>query len=233
MRFRPLLGTVLVSCLLAPLTSCTDSPSLTSIVISPSTFTTTIALTANGQVAPPSQQLWTQYTATGYYTHPNHQPIVKDLTNQVTWLSYTPLLVTVNSSGIATVTGSAIGFSQITASMPGFNGDIISNASTFTVNAPTSTSTSDVVSMTMSPSSPTLSTGIPNLGFAVVGTTGTGETENLTTSSTWTSSTPTVATINSRTGLATITGAGQSAIVATYTNPDGLQVTAETVLTVD
>lgn len=231
MRFRPQLSMLALSLLMLPFTSCTDDPSLTSIVISPSAYTATIAFLSNGQVAPASEQLWTQYTATGYYTHPGHAAITKDLTNQVTWLSYTPLLVTINSSGVATVAGTAIGFTQIAASMPGFHGDVVSNDSTFTVQLPSSTTTTDVVDLTISPANPTVSAGATE-GFVAVGTTGTAGTEQLTTASTWTSSNPSVATIGAKTGLATTIAAGTSQIVATYTNADGFPVTATTQLTV-
>jgi len=233
MRFRPLLSMLALSLGLLPFTSCTDDPSLTSIVISPSAFTTTLAFLPNGQVAPPSEQIWTQYTATGYYTHPGHEAITKDLTNQVTWLSYTPLLVTINSSGVATVAGTAVGFTQIAASLPGFHGDVVSNASTFTVNLPTSISTTDVTSLTISPSDPLVPAGTTQQGFAALGATGTGASLPLTTASTWTSSNPAVATIGAKTGVATIVGSGSSAIVATYTNSDGFQVTATTLLQVE
>lgn len=232
MRYRSLLGALLAACLILPSTSCVTGPSLTSIVISPSTFTTTLALLPNGQAAPSSEQIWTQYTATGYYTHPGHPAETKDLTNQVTWLSYTPLLVTINSSGIATVTGSATGFSQITASLQGFNGLITSNTSTFTVNLPTSTTSSDVTSISISPASPTLSGINQTESFVAIGTTASGSTENLTAAVTWTSSNTAVSTIGARTGVATALAPGTSTIVATYVNSDGLQATGYTTLTV-
>jgi len=227
---RTLLKALMLIGMVLPIASC-SSPSLTSITISPSAFTTTLVLTSSGQSAPPSQQFWTKYTATGSYGHPGHPAITKDITDQVTWLSYTPLLVTINSSGVATVSGTATGFTQIAASMPGFNGDIISNASTFTVNLPTTITTSDVTSLAISPTAPTLPAVGKTQGFTVIGTTGTGQTENLTTAAVWTSSTPLVATI-SNTGLATATGVGTSVIVATYTNSDGTQVTASETLVV-
>jgi len=233
---RTLLKALMLIGMVLPIASCT-SPSLTSITISPSTFTTTLAVTASGQSAPPSQQMWTQYTATGSYSHPGHPAITKDITDEVTWLSYTPLLVTINSSGIATVSGQATGFSQIAASMPGFNGDIISNASTFTVNSPTNVTTSDVTSLAFTPANPTITLAkTKTLGLTVTGTTGTGQTENLTNSVTWTSSTPLVATIGpsngSAPGLVSAINVGTSVIVATYTNSDGTMVTASTILTV-
>lgn len=70
------------------------------------------------------------------------------------------------------------------------------------------------------------------MGFSVIGTTGTGATEDLATASTWTSSNPGVAMIGLKTGVGTTVGAGTSSIVATYTNPDGFAVTAYTTLTV-
>lgn len=225
------LRAVLLAGLLLPLASCGNT-SLTTIVISPTAFTATLALSQNGTALPPGQQLWTQYTATGYYGHAGHQT-TRDLTNEVNWMSYTPLLVTINSSGIAVVSGQATGYTQITASAPGYSGDIISNASTFTVNLPSSTATSDVVSLVIAPIDPSLTAVGKTVGLTAIGTTGTGQTENLTTAVVWTSSTPLVATIGQSTGLATATGAGTSIIVATYTNPvDGLQVTANTTLTV-
>lgn len=232
MRFRPLLSMLALGLGMLPFTSCTDDPSLTSIVISPTSYTATLTLLANGSPAPPSEQLWTQYTATGYYTHPGHEAIVKDITKQVTWLSYTPLLVTVSSSGVATVAGNATGFTQITASMSGFHGLVSSNQSTFTVNLPNSVSTSDVTSLSITPANPSVAAGTTQEGFVAIGTTGTGSTESLTTASTWTSSNPSVATIGAKTGLAAIVGPGTSTIVATYSNADGFSVTATTQLTV-
>jgi Bacterial Ig-like domain (group 2) len=231
MRYRPLLGAFFLLLFMMPLTSCINGPSLTSIVISPSAFTTTLAFLPNGEVAPSSEQIWTQYTATGYYSHPGHPAETKDLTNQVKWLSYTPLLMTVNSSGVVTVTGAATGFSQITASMEGFNGLVISNASTFTVNLPSSISSTDFTSLSISPANPTVAAGTQE-AFVAIGSTGAGGTAPLTTLATWTSSNPSVATIGAKTGLATTITAGTSTIVATYTNPDGLEVTALSTLTV-
>jgi len=142
------------------------------------------------------------------------------------------LLVTVNSSGVAAVAGTEVGFSQITASEPGFNGDIISNASTFTVNLPTTITTTDVTSLSVVPASPVVAAPGLAVGFSAIGTTGTGTQVNLT-SATWTSSNLGVATINATTGAGTTNGAGTSAIVATYTNPDGVKVTGYTILTVE
>ncbi len=232
MRDRSLLGAGLLIVALLPIVSCSTSPSLTSISINPSTYTTTLVLTANGAPAPTNQQGQTLFTATGYYTHPGHAATTKDITDQVSWLSYTPQLVTVASDGTATVTGGAIGSTIVTASMPGFHGDIVSTPSTFTVTLPTTSGkTPDVVSLTVTPTNPVILVG-QSVGFSAIGTTGNGGSENLTDLSVWTSSSPTVCAIVATTGNCATTGAGTSAITATYTNADGIQVTGFTTLSV-
>lgn len=231
MRIRSLLGVALLTGTLLPVVSCNNSPSLTSIVIAPTNPTTELALLANGSPAPAGDQIQTYYTATGYYTHPGHPPIVRDITDQVTWYTYTPDLVTVSTSGVATPAGNAIGYTQITASMHGFNGDIISNSSTFTVTLPSNITTTDVISLTITPTNPSILTG-QSIGFNAIGTTGTGTQINLTNQSTWGSSSMAVCAIVATTGNCTTTGAGTAAITATYTNADGIQVTGFTTLKV-
>lgn len=232
MRIRSLLGTAMLMGALFPVVSCSTSPSLTSITISPTSFSTTVVLTASGAPAPPSQQLSTQFTALGSYTRPGHAAVTKDLTDQVTWLSYTPSMVTINNSGVATVAGGVIGSTQITASMEGFHGDVVSSPSTFSVALPSTTNkTSDVVTLTITPANPIILVG-QSAGFSAIGTTGNGGSENLTDLSVWTSSNSTVCNINAATGVCNSTGAGTAAITATYTNADGIQVTGYTVLSV-
>jgi len=232
MRYRPLLGILLAGALMTPIMSCTNDPSLTQIVISPSAFTTVLVLLPDGEVAPSSDQATVQYTATGYYTHPNHAPITKDITNQVTWFSPTPWMVGINGTGLAAVTGSGSGTTYISASMKGFHGVVGSNQSTFQVQPPASTATSDVTSLSISPSNPTITGTGKSLGFVVFGTTGTGNTEDLTNAATWTSSSTSVATIGAKTGVVTSIATGSTEIVASYANPDGRQVAAITLLTV-
>jgi hypothetical protein len=231
MRDRSLLGALLLVGMVLPITSCSVTPALTSITVSPASYTTTLVLTASGVPAPTNQQGQTQLTATGYYTRPGHTAVTRDLTGQVTWLSYTPELVTVDANGVATVTGGAIGNTQITASAPGFHGDVISNASTFIVTAPAKASTTDFVTLTITPADPTIIVG-QSAGFTAIGTTGTGATQNLTLESTWTSSSTAVCAIVATTGNCATTGAGTAAITATYTNADGIPVTGYTVLNV-
>jgi hypothetical protein len=55
-----------------------------------------------------------QLRALGSYIHP---PVTKDITNQVTWVSNTPQMVTVSSTGLITVTGLACGGTIISATI--------------------------------------------------------------------------------------------------------------------
>lgn len=217
--------------LLAPIVSCGTSPSLTSIVISPTNPTVTVALNGNGSLAPGGAQIPVNYRAIGYYTHPDHPAETRDITDQVSWTTDGPDLVNISNDGVATPALKAIGFCDITATMEGFNGIIVSNDSTYTVSLPSGFETSDVVSLDIEPASPTVTHGKP-IGFSVIGTTGTGDTVNLTHVSTWTSSNTGVATIAARSGAGEAVAVGTSAIVVTYVNSDGLEVTAFTILTV-
>ena len=55
-----------------------------------------------------------QLKALGTYIHP---PVTKDITGQVTWTSNTPQMITVDSSGVITVTGAACGGTIISATV--------------------------------------------------------------------------------------------------------------------
>jgi hypothetical protein len=218
--------------LVASITSCGSTPSLTAIVISPTSFTTTLAILADGTVAPQADQLPTNFKAIGYYTHPGHPAETLDITDSVTWFSFTPNLVTINSSGVAIPAGLAIGFTQIWASAPGFEGDIVSNAATYTVDLPSSTSTGAVVSLSIQEPNQTVSGLNANETFKAIGITGNGDQMDVTKSCVWSSSNTSVATINAKTGVATTVGAGTSSIGATYKNSSGMEATGFTTLTV-
>jgi hypothetical protein len=223
-------GAFLLAGLVLPLTSCSNSPSLTSIVISPTTVTVTLA--PDG-----FQQGTNQYTAIGYYTHPNHAAQTKDITNEVTWSSSSTQVATVNSSGLATATGynqltgeAWTGNTTITASASGFHGDVVSNQATFNVTACTSCS-GDITKLTVIPATQTVATLNTPVQFEAIGTTSAGDTVALSTAS-WISSNTAVASINASSGLATTTGAGTSTITATYTNYDGSAAAGSATLTV-
>jgi len=84
------------------LSSCARDQQLTSITVQPpiETFGATnipVNLDAGLDV---------QLRALGTYIHP---PVTKDITNQVTWNSNTPDMVTVSSTGLITDTGFSCG----------------------------------------------------------------------------------------------------------------------------
>jgi len=90
--------------------SCGHEQQLVSIAIEPSTETF-------GDAKTPvilDKGLNVQLRALGSYIHP---PVTKDITNQVTWSSNTPQMVTVNSIGLITATGEACGGTIISATV--------------------------------------------------------------------------------------------------------------------
>jgi uncharacterized protein YjdB len=226
-------GALLLVGLAASLTGCGSSPGLTSIVVSPNAFTATLA-------PPGIPQGYNQYTAIGYYTHPGHPPVTKDITAEVTWHSSAPQVAAIASSGLATATGFTAsgawtGITNITASSPGFNGDIVSNSVTFTVTACDScgtTSTEPVISLAVTPASDSLSAPGQTAQFVALATTGSGLVVDMTKKVGWSSTNAGVATIGVNTGLATAVGPGTTPINALYTNPDGSVVAASASLSV-
>jgi|GEM_PF-1219007 len=235
-RFR--FGAFLLTGLVVLLTSCNNSPSLTSIVVSPSTMNFTGA------------GLHTQLTATGYYTHPDHAAKTADITDQVTWTSSTPECVTVNNTdkkGYITSGSNTCTDIPVTASAPGFNGTI-SGSMTVNVTQSSSTSTEPIASLAVIPTSQTaLITGTSgNVSFIAIGTTPSGATVNLTstpyvasstqgtTKATWSSSNQAVAAFedSANPSVATPIAAGTTTITAIATNTDGTAVTGTATLTV-
>jgi Bacterial Ig-like domain (group 2) len=91
-------------------TSCGDPQELVSITVQPGTETFGAS---NVQVSS-LKGAQVQLTATGTYLHP---PVNKDITDQVTWFSNTPQMVTVNSSGLITVVGGPCGATLISATV--------------------------------------------------------------------------------------------------------------------
>ena len=232
---RLCLGVLLLAGLVLSLNGCnTNSPSgLTTIVISPSTVTVSLA-------PPGYQQGQNQYTAIGYYGHAGHQT-TQDITSQVTWSSSGSQVATISKTGLATATGfnpqtgeGWIGNTSITASAPGFNGDIVSNTATFNVTACTACVNTDVSAVTVLPATQTVATlGVP-VQFEAIGKTVNGDTVVLTGLSgiQWVSSVPSIASINANTGLALTAGAGTATITASFTNSDGSGASGSATLTV-
>ncbi len=222
MRNRLLLVALLLVGTVIPITSCNSSPSLTSIVVSP------------GSMNFGGPGLTTQLTATGYYTHPNHPAIAKDITNQVNWASATPDCVAVSSTGLITSGYNACSNILITASMQGFNG-LISGTMTVNVTQSSSgsggTTTVDATSITIIPGSTTVATIGATTQFIAIGHMSDGTTVDLTNLAKWNSSNSAIATING-TGLATAVSSGSSTISAIYTNVDGTAASGTATMTV-
>ena len=90
--------------------SCARDQQLVSVAVQPTTETFGAA---NVPVSA-DKGLSVQLTALGTYIHP---PVTKDITNQVTWASDTPGMVTVSPTGLITATGLECGNSLISATV--------------------------------------------------------------------------------------------------------------------
>jgi uncharacterized protein YjdB len=151
-----------------------------------------------------------QFTATGTYSDGSSA----DLTTLVAWASSSTVTATIASKGA--VAAVAPGTTNISASFAG-----VSQSTTLTVTAPT------IVSIAVTPVGLTLGIGI-NQQFVATATYSDGSSTDLVSGVTWTSSSTTVATINSA-GLATTVAAGSTTITATvgsFTDTSTLTVVA-------
>jgi hypothetical protein len=101
--FRSVGASVILAALLASL-SCAHDQQLVSISLKPTT--------EDFGVADPSLNV--QLRALGTYIHP---VVTKDITDQVTWASNTPQMVTVNSTGLIAPGGFACGSTLVSATV--------------------------------------------------------------------------------------------------------------------
>lgn len=105
-----LVVTIVIGAFLLSLFSCGHDQQLQSITIQPASETfgaANIPVIANAGAQ-------VQLRALGSYIHP---PVTKDITSKVTWSSNTPQMMTVNSSGLLTVTGLACGATLVSATV--------------------------------------------------------------------------------------------------------------------
>jgi uncharacterized protein YjdB len=156
-----------------------------------------------------------QYTATAIYSDGSTQ----DLVSGVTWSSSATGVATINSSGLATTVGA--GTATITAKVGSFT-----DTTLLTVVA------ANLVSISVTPTPVSIAMGTDQQ-FSAVGSFNDGSTQLLT-SVTWTSSSSSVATVNSA-GLATAVGTGTATITATSGSVSGtaaLTVTSATVTSI-
>ncbi len=128
-----------------------------------------------------------QFTATGTFSDSSTQ----DLTNSVTWVSATTSVATINAAGLATAVN--VGTSTISATE-----NSVSGSTTLTVTAAV------LESIAVTPANPSIAKGLTQQ-FTATGTFSDNSTQNLTSTATWASATPSVATINA-TGLASRRG---------------------------
>lgn len=156
-----------------------------------------------------------QLTATGEYSDGTS----KDLTASVTWTSSDASVATVSAAGgVTTLTQ---GTAKITGTLSGVSGSI-----TLTVNAPI------ISKLIVSSTSTSIAPGT-TVQFTATGTLTNGTTENATGLVTWTSSNPSVVSINvhGALGLAMGLTTGTSTITASITTSSG-SVSQSAVLTV-
>jgi hypothetical protein len=120
-----------------------------------------------------------QFTATGTYSDGSTQ----NLTSSVSWSSNAPSVASIGTGGLAN--GVGLGSTTITAISSN-----ISNTTQVTITAPM------LVSLSISPATASMPV-LSSQQYSVTGTYTDGSTQDLTNSVTWTSSTPSVATITS------------------------------------
>jgi uncharacterized protein YjdB len=178
------------------------APSIVSVTVTPDGLTLGIGINL-------------QFTATATYSDGSSQ----DLSSGVTWSSSSPLVTTINNSGLASTV--AAGSTTITASVGAF-----SDTSTVTVVP------AHLVSIVVTPATPSIALGT-TLQFTAVGGFDDGSTQLLT-SLTWSSSSTSVTSIDF-TGFASSTGAGTATITATsggVTGSASLTVTSATLVSI-
>ncbi len=177
--------------------SATVSGTTTLTVVAPTLASISVS-PANLSIAAGMTQ---QFTATGLYTDNSRQ----DVTASATWTTSNAAIATVTASGLAT--GVSVGSAAITATLNG-----VSGYSTLTVTAAT------LVSIAVTP--PTANIGLgATQPLTAVGTLSDGSMQTLTTSVSWTSGTPAVATVSNTAGTqGQVMSVGQGTAVITATS---------------
>lgn len=203
------------------LTGCGGGPGLNSIQLIPGSQ----SLNSAGETA--------QFQAIGHYSKKNGTSSTQDLTSQVTWASSNKSVATVSSAGL--VTAVATGTTTITATMTSGFGPVTGQA-TVTVSIATGpgpgTAVRQLVSLTIIPSSQTLTAANQQAQFLAIGTFNLSPTtQDLTNQVTWRSSLASVATIDPSSGIATAKDTGTTTITATSqgTNLSGVGTATLTV----
>jgi hypothetical protein len=165
-----------------------------------------------------------QFTATGIFSNNAR----KDMTNSVVWTSSETSVATIsNETGFkGLATSQAVGSTTITATSGS-----ISGSTTLTVTA------AALVSITVLPSDPSIALGT-HQQFAAIGTFTDNTMQDITTSVTWSSSSPSIAVISDvvgSKGLATALAIGSTTVTASAGDISGatlLTVTAATLVAI-
>jgi uncharacterized protein YjdB len=166
----------------------------TTLTVAPAQLISITVTPASAAIALGTQR---QFTATGTYG----DSTTANITTRVNWSSSLTSVATISSGGNATSTGQ--GTTTITAAYGG-----ISGTASLVITAPL------VVGLQTSPSNPSVILGAKQQ-FTATATYTDSSTQNVTNSASWTSSYPSVATINSS-GLATSAGLGTTTIAGSY-----------------
>jgi len=141
-----------------------------------------------------------QFTATATFGNNS----TGDVTSQVTWTSSATGVATINSAGLATAV--ALGTTTITAK----------SSNNVSSNVVLTVSNKTVTALTINPNNTTISLSQNQTQqFTATATFSDGSFSNVTNQVTWTSSVPSVATINS-TGLASPVSVGSTTIATSY-----------------
>jgi len=159
--------------------------------------TSATLISINVTPADPSFALGTtqQFTATGTYTDKTTQ----DLSSTATWSTGNPAVATIAAGGLATSVSS--GSATVTAASGSINGSTTLNVTP-----------AALVSIAVTPANPSITVGSTQQ-FTATGTYTDNTQENLTTTSSWSSTNLSIATISSS-GLATTVASGGTTITA-------------------
>ena len=186
--------------------------STTSFAVTPATLVSIVFLPAHPTVAPGTS---TQVTVLGIFSDGSTQ----DLSSSSIYTSSNPAAVTVSPTGL--ITGIAPGLSTVTVTVDGQTSSFMATVTDATL-----------VSIVITPLAPAPLAKGTTEQFTATGTYSDGSTQNLSSTVAWTSSDPTVFTIDAN-GLATGVGVGLASLSASYqgktASTASFQVTAATV----
>jgi len=169
----------------------------------------------------PSPSFTAQFHAYGTYTEGGHAMVTKDITNIATWSDDLPTLATISPAGLATATGSGVGFTDVTASAQGEFG-VVHASGVLNVKTDCVSATGAVRTLSVVPRRQSLTVGDSLQPLAVATSLRTMESSDVTGQVTWESSNPAVATV--RGGVITAVGAGDAVITASQALSDGTAV---------